>query len=1517
MALPSPSLSVLTKEDYKNLRKQQEKAKRDENAKQKISPTFDTPALSKDVSFDPPVKIEESEDSRKLKQVLGEYDFTASRLGRHGKYYDMVGVERQPATPLPSKQHSDKHFFSSSSSRTSLHHKLGLGQGHSSSSDRGSNSNVTHSKHSASESSSAYKRDVQNKNNHSLSSDIKHESGNNHGAAPTGSSSSGEVHGGRSSNHVSSHSKLVQKHKSSVSSSEPKHVQQSSRKPSESVQVKKEPAPTQPANKQPTMRDPVLQSIKQELMSQHKSNQQSQSSSDLPSVSSNSELRIKKESDKDIKQSTDTTRTVLKENNVVNGAKVKNRPTLNINVEEILKEFQVPKPLTGIHTPFKDAKCPFQDMKDVKVPSKDLAGGLNPITSGATVTTEPTIKIVEDIDDKDPSSSSSSSDSDDDDCDDDDDDDDESNKQADNNDDGFDLHKMMHGDDVPVTSVADLSIKSDVIKTTNVETKDCTPARPLVAEKVPPMGMDTSSTQSSMGPTDRTRSMCSSSESSSSSSESGSDVGSDSESDKDISDDEPQTPPQVTPPDKLKNASPSCIETTPPSRKWGLREFLPKTPTPASSSSKQKSLILNEAPVSDKSDPDHFDELKDMKRGADHISDDNPPSNDPKDVLSKPMSADEFSPPVPLDHKQSVLSPIKPLPPSSSSVKSSIPAVKSPVKHSFHQNNAAEKYHKSPKSSDRSSAVSSNKRDSISVTDKSVVDVTKSRHSRKKLKKPKYKSQTYVEDSDSDSDSEIRDTEFSPKNSVFKESPKQSLLTTCHKSPAFSTTESSSTTCSTKPLTSSAKRKESKSDKLYKDNDYVKLKSRDVPNIVACDSSKVDKKLLSNNSFTDPIERMLIPFPEEKPVSPIRNGPHLDYDQLRRAGIAVSSVKPVLETLSSAKQVKPVIVRLDLNILSDVLNIDKNSHNFLKPKSLKDHSGLKHQKLTSAKQALPSVSVSSKGRKVLDEHRKEKVFKSVASKLSANSVLSNISNDSNVDKKSYVPEKENNSNSSSSVFTKDVNSSSTRNVEPPTLSDDSSSDSSNSESENEDSKQAMSLESLSSSNHSSFNQSPDKKKRKLEKPRHDDSKRRKTSYSRSPGRQSTPLNGKEHSSVEADDSSYSNKSHKEPVPETCSTLTIKRERHNSASSQHSTHSNLSQRSSHSQRSSQSHKHKRARTHDESPSLKPTPSIQTSDRLHSTSHVTSVVKTEPVDTSKQNGYSSDNMIYNNKQYTSIHHCYLADKEDIDKMSSTESYSKQAKRYKHQADEMKMGLTKFVFYWESSLCFILCGCAFEKDHKIQRASSMYQDILKFIGHQYQQFQMFDDSEHPETVCILKILCLRIQALVTLKLYYLKRNETVKMKRILDDNFSKSSKSTSQPKPPSAPSPHQPSWNRSTGTPSPMSPTPSPANSVCSVGSVGSSDQTPSKICNGTSNQSQIPAGSVIVPQRIHSITQQYLNNSSHLVQGHEFWNQANSYITSDETRDFFAQLDLVNGPLTLSSSLLHLVRYVRKAVKKLEL
>ena len=98
------------------------------------------------------------------------------------------------------------------------------------------------------------------------------------------------------------------------------------------------------------------------------------------------------------------------------------------------------------------------------------------------------------------------------------------------------------------------------------------------------------------------------------------------------------------------------------------------------------------------------------------------------------------------------------------------------------------------------------------------------------------------------------------------------------------------------------------------------------------------------------------------------------------------------------------------------------------------------------------------------------------------------------------------------------------------------------------------------------------------------------------------------------------------------------------------------------------------------------------------------------------------------------------------------------------------------------------------------------------------------------------------------------------------------------------------RTTGTPSPMSPTPSPSGSVGSIGSVGSNGSqeaitTPSR--NG--KQAMASPVTVNIPQRIHTFTNQHLNITNHLLYSHDLWDISETLLSESNGKCFTLQLD----------------------------
>ena len=154
---------------------------------------------------------------------------------------------------------------------------------------------------------------------------------------------------------------------------------------------------------------------------------------------------------------------------------------------------------------------------------------------------------------------------------------------------------------------------------------------------------------------------------------------------------------------------------------------------------------------------------------------------------------------------------------------------------------------------------------------------------------------------------------------------------------------------------------------------------------------------------------------------------------------------------------------------------------------------------------------------------------------------------------------------------------------------------------------------------------------------------------------------------------------------------------------------------------------------------------------------------------------------------------------------------------------------------------------------------------------------------------------------------------------------------------------------GTPSALSPTPSPAGSVGSVGSQ-SSGYSSGELVRGNGNgnaqvqtpsstyaAATVPNSGVLVPLHVYTAMIKQNQFLSHELAYEDLWDQADSLILKDRQHkgryppkpspttisrrrmnvsDFFINLDRKYKPLTLHSSLTDLVKYVRAGIQKLK-
>ncbi|KAF4523375.1 hypothetical protein B566_EDAN005532 [Ephemera danica] len=265
-----------------------------------------------------------------------------------------------------------------------------------------------------------------------------------------------------------------------------------------------------------------------------------------------------------------------------------------------------------------------------------------------------------------------------------------------------------------------------------------------------------------------------------------------------------------------------------------------------------------------------------------------------------------------------------------------------------------------------------------------------------------------------------------------------------------------------------------------------------------------------------------------------------------------------------------------------------------------------------------------------------------------------------------------------------------------------------------------------------------------------------------------------------------------------------------------------------------------------------------------------------------------------------------------------------RLKHAADREADHTAQCMLYLEAVLYFLLTGMAMESESVTEKAAfTMYKDTLSLIKYVSSKFrnQAQHNSKNSTIDNKLAVLSLRCQSLLHLKLFKMRRQEIKEHQKILVEYYQKGGSST----PALA---GQETWGtaRPSETPSPQSPTPSPAGSVGSVGSQSSGYSSgelqvrpPGAANPAVPLPSQPPAANMgpclTIPLGVHSAMQKQYQHFIYLQSCHELWDQADSQIIKSGSKDFFIKLDNACGPLTLHSPLHHIIRYMRMALQQL--
>uniref|UniRef100_A0A8C0G8H2 ALF transcription elongation factor 1 n=1 Tax=Chelonoidis abingdonii TaxID=106734 RepID=A0A8C0G8H2_CHEAB len=196
--------------------------------------------------------------------------------------------------------------------------------------------------------------------------------------------------------------------------------------------------------------------------------------------------------------------------------------------------------------------------------------------------------------------------------------------------------------------------------------------------------------------------------------------------------------------------------------------------------------------------------------------------------------------------------------------------------------------------------------------------------------------------------------------------------------------------------------------------------------------------------------------------------------------------------------------------------------------------------------------------------------------------------------------------------------------------------------------------------------------------------------------------------------------------------------------------------------------------------------------------------------------------------------------FEKQHPMEYHIEEAKRLKHKADTMTDKVAKAFQYLEAALSFIEYGIAVESD------------------------ALTPKSFFPFIICITLVVgtpvtvedpvVMRCQSILHMAMFRYKKDTAVKYSRTLNEHFKNSSRVTQAPSPCVA---------RSTGTPSPLSPMPSPASSVSSQPGSNASNCGSGGIGSSINTLHNIP-----------SITFSYVNITSYILYAYDIWEQADA-------------------------------------------
>ncbi|KAJ8350325.1 hypothetical protein SKAU_G00254550 [Synaphobranchus kaupii] len=226
---------------------------------------------------------------------------------------------------------------------------------------------------------------------------------------------------------------------------------------------------------------------------------------------------------------------------------------------------------------------------------------------------------------------------------------------------------------------------------------------------------------------------------------------------------------------------------------------------------------------------------------------------------------------------------------------------------------------------------------------------------------------------------------------------------------------------------------------------------------------------------------------------------------------------------------------------------------------------------------------------------------------------------------------------------------------------------------------------------------------------------------------------------------------------------------------------------------------------------------------------------------------------------------------------ERYMLEAKRLKHRADSMVDRFGKVLNYVDAALSFMECGKAVEEGPLGAKSPySMYAETVELIRYAL-RLKKYQGSKASNEDKQLAVLCFRCLALLYWRMFRLKKDHAIKCSNTLLEYFKSTPNSFLTPPPRST-------LGKDSGAPSSTNPLSSP---LCS------------------------PSSSISIPQHVHQMAADHLEITNSVLYSYEYWEVADNL--AKECKEFFSYLNSLMGPLTLQSSMAHIVRYTRQGLQ----